>query len=352
VAPIGAATAIDVRDPKAPRELGRWGQTHGGSTSLDGTRAYFCQTSPNAVSTWDTSAIARGEAVQGAPQRISEFRVTNGSACQQTYPLYYDGKPYVLQFGEAGPGGGCTPDRTLTNFAPPHIIDMSDERNPVLAARLMNEVNDPANCALVAGDRAVPAGTANDNFIAYALFVYGTHECTPDRIYDPTILACAEFLSGIRVYDIRDPYQPKELAYFNWGTLAPGVPTVEMHAARPVVRPDKGEIWFAGAYTGFSVLKFADGVYPFPETLECPEQYDYLFDQYSTLCPASDYGVETAASRSPSAPADASAPDGGPAPAQTPAGAASPAAGGPFLVMAALPLIAGGMRLSRRRRPS
>ena len=294
--PIGAATAVDLRDPTTPRQLGTWGQSHGGSTSFDGTRAYFCQTSPNAVTTWDTSAIARGEAVEGEPERISEFLVPDSSACQQTYPLVYDGRPYVLQMGEIGPNlvPDCTRTDGLATFAPPVLIDMADERNPVLAARLMNEVSDPTNCELVVGDRSAPAGTENDNTFAYALFQYGTHMCTPDRLIDPTILACAEFLSGIRVYDVRDPYAPSEIAYFNWGTLAPGVPTVEMHAARPVIRPDEGEIWMVGAYTGFSVLRFADGVYPFPETLQCAAQYDYHFDQYSDACPASMYGEETA----------------------------------------------------------
>ena len=297
--PAGGVTAVDLRDPSAPRELGTWGSAHGGSTSLDGTRAYFCQAEPNAVVTWDTSAIARGEVLDAEPPKLSEFPIPDGVFCQQTYPVFYDGRPHVIQMGELGPGPyfsppDCTRTDGVANFAPPVIIDMTDERQPALAARLMNEVGDPSNCSRVVADRSTPAGEENDGAQRVYVFQYGTHECTPDRLIDPTILACAEWLSGLRVYDIRDPAQPRELAYFNYGTLRPDLPTVESMAARPIIRPDEGEIWMVGVYTGFSVLRFAEGVYPFPETLQCPSAYDYHFDQYSDACPASRYGITTA----------------------------------------------------------
>lgn len=221
---------IDLSDPTKPVELGAWGQSHGGSTSLDGSRAYFCTTSPQSVTIWDTTKVAAGQPVDGEPALIGSVEV-NGSACQQTYPLFYDGEPWLVQMGEAGPAafGQCSGD--TANFAPANLINIADETKPVVVTSIVNEVNDPDNCQLILGDRSSPPEATNDNAIAYALFVYGPHMCTPDRIVDPTILACAEFLSGMRVYDIRDPYAPAEIAYFNWGTLIPGDPGVEMHPA-------------------------------------------------------------------------------------------------------------------------
>src|SRR5690349_23497605 len=40
-------------------------------------------------------------------------------------------------------------------------------------------------------------------------------------LFRSAILACTFILSGLRVFDIRDPYHPKELAYYN-APIAPG----------------------------------------------------------------------------------------------------------------------------------
>ena len=91
------------------------------------------------------------------------------------------------------------------------IIDLADEKNPRIVARFLNEVADPANCEKVINDfqrttRGVERADPTYNVVAPAVgFQYDDHYCRPDRLHNPTILACGQIMSGLRVYDIRDP---------------------------------------------------------------------------------------------------------------------------------------------------
>jgi hypothetical protein len=281
---------VDLRDPSHPKELGVWPiSTHGGSTSDDGKQTYACVidpslTNPSTIDVLDTSQIAAGKP-QGSPHIIGRVSLPDTSACQQTYPVTYGTHRYLIQFGELPTKVGCPSGDQRPNFSRPHLIDISDPARPRIVSIWENEVSLPQNCAAVAADRTF---ALNQNLAALnALFVYGTHQCTPDRLHDPTLLACAEFHSGLRVYDIRDPFAPREIAYWNDGTLSPTDATVDVAPARPVIRADLGEVWFQDSFSGFHVLKFEDGVYPFKQSLACARTWDYLFAQYDLAahCP-------------------------------------------------------------------
>jgi hypothetical protein len=112
------------------------------------------------------------------------------------------------------------------------------------------------------------------------VFLYDSHYCSTDRTHDPTIVACASFGSGIRVYDIRDPRAPKEMAYFNPGTTdSPAGAVANATVARPVIRSDLGQIWFADIAKGFYTVQFREGVWPFAGQDPCPHEDPYL-EQY------------------------------------------------------------------------
>ena len=89
-------------------------------------------------------------------------------------------------------------------FPMARIIDISDETNPTIVSELMLEMHDPANCDKV---HARSHGLSS--------FTYGSHYCSVDNRTNATTLACGMFNSGIRVFDIRDPLRPKEIAYYN-----------------------------------------------------------------------------------------------------------------------------------------
>jgi hypothetical protein len=109
-----------------------------------------------------------------------------------------------------------------------------------------------------------------------------------DNKHDATTLACAYFNSGVRVFDIRNPRHPKEIAYFN----PPGATTPSygsQHFNRPpptssntqAGNPDwcsaqirldarHGTLETTCQDNGFLVMKFENGVWPFPESTTPP----------------------------------------------------------------------------------
>jgi hypothetical protein len=83
---------------------------------------------------------------------------------------------------------------------------------------------------------------------------------------DPGVVACTFILSGMRLFDIRDPYNPKEIAYFN-GPIQPTSRTTGPGSAyamaAPTLVPERGEVWYSDGNSGFYAVKITNGVWPF-----------------------------------------------------------------------------------------
>jgi hypothetical protein len=260
---------------------------HGGSLSEDGARGYLAgmRPGPSQLLILDTSDVGPGLANAG--RVISRLPLPDTNANQSTYRLDYDGHPYVISFGElpAAPHAPCSVPRNQ-NFDAARMVDIADEAHPQIVARFLNEVDDPAHCEQVVGDvqttnRGLDRGDATWSVVAPALFQYDDHYCTPDRLHDPTILACAQIMSGLRVYDIRDPYHPREIAYYNPGTISTADETVDWALARPVIRRDLGQIWFVTTFRGFQAVEFENGLWPFEDSAPCPPgRHDDFQAQY------------------------------------------------------------------------
>jgi hypothetical protein len=280
----GPVVPVDLTDPANPRELATWRlAVHGGSISEDGSRAYLALVSPAALLVVDTSDVGPGRPNRG--RVISTLPLPDTGFNQSTNPLDYDGHPYVVDFGEMAVAAHspCSVPRN-TNFDYARMIDIADEEKPRIVSRFMNEVDDPANCERVIADRQIVTRRLDRGdptwVIVSGLFAYDSHYCTPDRLHNPTILACAQFMSGLRVYDIRDPRRPREIAYYNPGTLSANDPTVDIALARPVIRRDLGQIWFVTFLGGFHAVEFEDSLWPFPGDDPCPGGHDYFQSQY------------------------------------------------------------------------
>jgi hypothetical protein len=291
--------AVDVADTTKPKLLARWQNpfgagrtTHGLSISEDGNRAYFTSltglnltvaepmpyapgTSTNGVIIADTSEVQQRKA---NPQIkvISKIFWEDGTVAQHTIPIKIGGKSYLIAVDEGGSGGlpglglggnanalknAC--DAKMTPFPMARIIDLVDETKPTVVSKVMLEVHDPANC-----DKVLPdlAGRTD-------LFTYGAHYCGVDDRLNATALACGYMESGIRVFDIRDPLRPKEIAYFNPPSVvgpSPGSTNANSGSGKPDHCPmqmhfDKaaGTLWTACQDNGFVALKFTNGVWPF-----------------------------------------------------------------------------------------
>jgi hypothetical protein len=277
----GVITAIDVTDPTNPKLLytGRTGTTaHGFGISDDGNRLYLAQAGnvaqaqtgaglgavegaldPNGLQIFDVSQV---QSRTPNPQiaEVGHVHWTDGAGGQHAIPITYAGRPYLVFVDELGQGAA-------------RIIDISDERAPRIVSKLKLQIHMPQ----FASERA--ADTQNTG-----VFGYEGHYCDVDRQADPTALACGFFQSGVRVFDIRHPVAPREIAYFNppaqTGKNA-RLPSSEHATAAAASTTSNGsanltadwcsspprfvgrQLWVTCQDNGFMALRFTNGAWPF-----------------------------------------------------------------------------------------
>lgn len=276
----GIMPIIDVSDPSNPKNLLTWkfpgdGRPHDPSFNEDGTRLYSPQPGqfgntgssigPNGLVVLDTSDI---QYRRPDPQItvVSTLFWVDGGQSQMTQFVRIKGKPFLIFTDELGAGGvggaagACARNLPPWGFA--RIIDISDELNPRIISKLMLEVHDPANCPL----------TLPDLPFMPSVFGYDSHYCKVDNPKNAKLLACSYFGAGVRVFDIRDPYTPKEIAYYKpparrtafkpGSQLANRVPDRTNDWASSNIRfvrhEDDLQLWFTSQDNGFQVVKFTN----------------------------------------------------------------------------------------------
>ena len=300
-------TATDISDTRHPQLIATWTlpeiypatwsvTTHGLAFSEDGNRAYVSHAAvPQVATVSSTLAPVDGVLILDVSQvqaRLPNPQITevshlfwrDGAQSQMYIPIKIRGKRYLVGVDEVGAGGGnatanvqaaCTAG--LPTFAMARIIDIENERHPKVASRLLLEIHDPANCNAVLPD-----------IVGLSGFTYGSHYCSVDNKRDATTLACAYFNSGLRVFDIRNPEHPREIAYFNpAGVTTPSYgsqhfnPDAFLKSGTQAGDPDwcsaqlrldarEGTLETTCQDNGFLSLKFEHGVWPFRESSTPP----------------------------------------------------------------------------------
>ncbi len=262
--PGGFLYIVDLSDPSHPQQLPLWqflgdGRPHQAQLNpqgfepgvLEGTRLYAGQ--PGEFGTTGSSAgpdglvildVSEYQSRRANPQIrvISKLFWADQGQAEAMIPVKIKGHPYLISTDEAGGAGGaggwaaaCA--RGASAFGYPQIIDVGDETNPKIIAKLKLEVNDPANCSrLLAETPPDPPGTAPGTNLPpqSGTTNYSGERCVADRPNDATMFACSYQNASLRVFDIRDPYHPKEIAYW------------KPRAVRTEVRPGSGS-WKPGA---------------------------------------------------------------------------------------------------------
>ncbi|WLP93021.1 hypothetical protein [Gordonia sp. NB41Y] len=188
----GFLSAVDLSEPSRPRVLwqGLTGlSTHGIGVSADGNRLYLASNF-GGITVWDVSAVQRRDR-NPQVRRLAELTWTDGWATQHSVPVTYGGKQYLFTVDEGGSGGV-------------KLIDVSTPTRPRIVNKLKLAINLRQN---------VDSATASS--AGGGLFAYESHYCAADRPANPTALACGWFSSGIRVFDVRDPFDVREIAYYN-----------------------------------------------------------------------------------------------------------------------------------------
>jgi len=254
----GTIVAVDVSDPRMPKVLAVAPEetAHGFNLSPDGRTLYYADVGPTpGLTLLDVSEVQER---RPTPQirRLSHLTWDTVSIPQTALPVTIAGRPYLVEVDEFSAG---SPVRNPTNNAAWHyltnsgadptapvgaarIIDIADPRKPSVVSDLRLEVNSPAARG---GEQASDPG-------ASSLFGYAAHYCAVPRPVDPGVVACSFMASGLRVFDIRDPARPKELAYFN----PPGHPRAPYRAlSAPAFAPERNEIWYTDANYGFLAVR-------------------------------------------------------------------------------------------------
>jgi hypothetical protein len=258
----GTMTAIDLTDPAQPSivYVGNH-DTHAVTISDDGNRAYLAagagfprneaglQSGDNGVVILDVSEIQSREALPEV-RRVGAVTWADVTIPQAALPITVDGRPLLLEIDEFA----TTDEMRISGNGPrvgaARIIDITDETAPFVVSNIRLEVHQREHRPALAGDPDATSPTGG----------YAGHYCAVPRRDDPEIAACSFLASGLRVFDIRDPAQPREIAYFVAPVEAGGAANAAFSSA--AFAPERNEIWYSDANRGFYALRLTNDAWP------------------------------------------------------------------------------------------
>lgn len=250
-------TAVDISTPLLSRRLWTGPYTsHGLSISADGNRAYLASGDGAGVLILDVSEI---QARRPDPQvrEISRLSWAEQTIPQNAMPFTRNGRHYLLEIDEysSNRDNAALPASHGDKVGAGRIIDIEDETRPAVVSNLRLAVHEPANRAAIIDDPGARNITGG----------YAGHYCALSSTVDPDIAACSMIVSGLRIFDIRDPRRPREIAYFN-APVQPRLLPVPAQASnwpmsRPTIVPERREIWYTDGYSGFYVVRVTNGVW-------------------------------------------------------------------------------------------
>jgi hypothetical protein len=244
---------LDITNPALPVPL--WVGTdwsgHGLRVSEDGNRLYIADIN-DGLHILDVSEV-QSRVPNPTVREISQLTWPEISIPQVAIPVSIGGHPYVIEMDEFSSNFS---DFNKDDVGAARIIDIADETKPKVISNIRLEVHTP---------EAHVGEQKNDPGASSSLAGYAGHYCNVPRHDDPGILACSFILSGLRVFDIRDPYHPKEIAYFNKlvNPTMPGDLPSSYAMSSPTFVPERGEIWYLDGNSGFWALRVTNGVWPF-----------------------------------------------------------------------------------------
>lgn len=263
---------IDVSDMTKPRLIAQWGPgdespkpgfdtIHDLDLSPDGTRAYLgaaaFHSGPAAgasMAILDTTEIR--DRRPGAKAKLVSTIALPPNMGHTVQLARIAGRPHVLSSGEVTNAVSCP-------WQWGHIVDISAERAPRAVSEIKLEVNEQSSCSKIVPGEGL----------------YSIHYGGLDDARDTTTAFYTWYTGGLRVFDVRDPAKPKEIAYYH----PPGKDKTVLGAlgATPIAsgglaafdsrpawdsatsdvryRPETGQIWVVSIGQGFQILEPTGG---------------------------------------------------------------------------------------------
>ena len=178
--------AVDITNPTLPRPIwfGHY-DSHGLSISADGNRAYVAGINSGLI-VLDTSQV-QARALNPQVSVVARLQWHSMSIPQNAIPITLKGHPYLVEIDEFG-GRLRRSARAASSTSATRPTRGSSRTCGSRSTRRSTSRRRRTTTARRTRSRATRATTAT----------------CPTRV-DPTIVACSMILSGLRVFDIRDP---------------------------------------------------------------------------------------------------------------------------------------------------
>jgi hypothetical protein len=250
------ALPADVREARKAGTLGNL--SHEAWPNFDGTELYLggVTASSEVVTIVDIAPwLARNpDGTPSGPPRVISQESGRGHSVRTGTLRDASGnvvRRLMLHSEESVFGGakGCLPEKTAPFAGPaePYLTDITNEAAPRTVTQFGLEINEATNCPAQL-DSGVDASSHYHDF---------------DSGTDTHFAMVSMWNAGIRVFDVRHPEHPAEVAYFNPADVrADGATTAVLDKAWGHVRyvPKTGQIWFATASGGFWIVELAPQV--------------------------------------------------------------------------------------------
>ena len=253
-------TAVDLTNPRLPIPVTtiKGVLSHGVRTSPDGRTLYVADLgAPNAerltaggLRIFDVSEIQDRKPFPRA-REIGAYTWPDLAIPQVPEPMRIKGREYVLMVDEFTELAFGPEIATYDPTRPPAIarlIDVTNPARPFETSALRLQVHLPKNRR---GPQRDDPGAQN------LIGGYVAHYCSVPRYRNPKLVACSYIGSGLRVFDVRDPQRPREVAYFN----RPG-PEGGAALSAPAWDTAKRQLWYTDADTGFWAVRVSKKVWP------------------------------------------------------------------------------------------
>ncbi|MFP5256617.1 MAG: LVIVD repeat-containing protein [Acidimicrobiia bacterium] len=204
-------SAVDLSDPRNPVPLGNLEEELAAAGAFKMMYAHEAWPSPDGTRLYVGGQMAVDEEllvldVDGWPARPARVVGRVASPGHSIRPATIDGVPYLVNSDESivnPTAKGCVPEpmTPVGGASQPYLTDISDETDPVVRSQLRLPINEPENCL-----RQIAAGVNAS-----------VHYHDVDDPDDTTFVMASMWNAGLRIFDVRDPLAPREVAYFNPG---------------------------------------------------------------------------------------------------------------------------------------
>lgn len=259
--------AVDIADPRRPRTIfQQYGVVyHGLRFSSDGRTMYVANIGPPALNRFSAGGLriidvseVQDRKPRPAIRTLSDLTWRELSIPQAAEPFTRNGHKYLLEVDEYANFDYTTLDLNQPDapVGAARIINVDDPRRPRVVSDIRLQVHQPWNRR---GEQRKDPGAI------VPVQGYTAHYCSVPYRTDPKVVACSMNLSGLRVFDIRDLRNPREVAYFNRPVQALQNPLNPVAIGGYAMSQNAWDvrnrsIWYTDVNSGFYVVRLTNGV--------------------------------------------------------------------------------------------